>query len=141
MEGVVVIGATNKPDMLDPALLRPGRFDRLLLTPAPDKKSRIAIFAIHTKGMPLADDISLEDLAEETEGFSGADIEGLCREAAMLALREDIKAGEVNKTHFERAKKDVPASITKDLINYYKRLNEGRSSDILKEYKRDTDVA
>ncbi|MCK5112026.1 MAG: AAA family ATPase [Thermoplasmatales archaeon] len=141
MEGVVVIGATNKPDMLDPALLRPGRFDRLLLTPAPDKKSRIAIFEIHTKGMPLADDISLEELAEETEGFSGADIEGLCREAAMLALREDIKAGEVNKTHFERAKKDVPASITKDLINYYKKLKESRSSDIVKEYKRDTDVA
>jgi len=141
MEGVVVIGATNKPDMLDPALLRPGRFDRLLLTPAPDKKSRIAIFEIHTKGMPLADDISLEELAEETEGFSGADIEGLCREAAMLALREDIKAGEVNKTHFERAKKDVPATITKDLINYYKKLKESRSSDIVKEYKRDTDVA
>ena len=141
MEGVVVIGATNKPDMLDPALLRPGRFDRLLLTPAPDKKSRIAIFGIHTKRIPLARDISLEKLAEETEGYSGADIEGLCREAAMLALRENIKSSEVNKSHFERAKKNIPASITKDLINYYKKLKESRSSDIVKEYKRDTDVA
>jgi len=140
MEGVVVIGATNKPDMLDSALLRPGRFDRLLLTPAPDKKSRFEIFKIHTKEMPLSKDVSLEELAEKTEGFSGADIEGLCREAAMLALRSDIKAKKVNKTNFENAMKDTNASITKDLINHYKRMKESRTSDIVKDSKRDTDV-
>jgi len=140
MEGVVVIGATNKPDMLDPALLRPGRFDRLLLTPAPDKKSRFEIFKIHTKEMPLGKDVSLEELAEKTDGFSGADIEGLCREAAMLALRSDIKANKVNKTNFENAMKGMNASITKELINYYKKLKESRTSDIIKDSKKDTDV-
>jgi len=140
MEGVVVIGATNKPDMLDSALLRPGRFDRLLLTPAPDKKSRFEIFKIHTKEMPLSKDVSLEGLAEKTDGFSGADIEGLCREAAMLALRSDIKANKVNKTNFENAMKGMNASITKDLINHYKKLKESRTSDIIKDGKRDTDV-
>jgi transitional endoplasmic reticulum ATPase len=141
MEGVVVVGATNKPDMLDPALLRPGRFDRLLLTPAPDKKARIEIFKIHTKGMPLEKDVSVEDLAEKTDGFSGADIEGLCREAAMLALRSDIKAKKVNKTHFENAMKGMSPSITKELINHYKRMKESRTRDITREDKRDTDVA
>jgi len=126
--------------MLDSALLRPGRFDRLLLTPAPDKKSRFEIFKIHTKEMPLSKDVSLEELAEKTEGFSGADIEGLCREAAMLALRSDIKAKKVNKTNFENAMKDTNASITKDLINHYKRMKESRTSDIVKDSKRDTDV-
>jgi transitional endoplasmic reticulum ATPase len=140
MEGVVVIGATNKPDMLDSALLRPGRFDRLLLTPAPDKKARVEIFKIHTKEMPLGKDVSLKELGEKTDGFSGADIEGLCREAAMLALRSDIKANKVNKTNFENAIKGMTASITKDLINHYKKLKESRTSDIVKDSKKDTDV-
>ena len=141
MEGVVVIGATNKPDMLDPALLRPGRFDRLLLTPAPDKKSRFEIFKIHTKGMPLTKDVSLEELGERTDGFSGADIEGLCREAAMLALREDIEAKEVNRIHFEKALSDMSPSITKELIDHYKKLKESRTTDIIKDDRKDRDVA
>ena len=141
MEGVVVLAATNKPDMLDAALLRPGRFDRLLLTPAPDRKSRVEIFKIHTKGMPLAKNVSLDELSDKTEGFSGADIEGLCREAAMLALREDTKSKEVNKSHFEQAMKNMSPSITKDLINHYKRLKQSRTRDIIKDDKRDRDVA
>jgi len=140
MEGVVVIGATNKPDMLDPALLRPGRFDRLLLTPAPDKKSRFEIFKIHTKGMPLAKDVSLETFAEITEGYSGADIEGLCREAAMLALRSDAKASIVTKKNFEQAMKGIAPSITKELLKHYERLKEARTIDIVKADKKDTDV-
>jgi transitional endoplasmic reticulum ATPase len=140
MEGVVVIGATNKPDMLDPALLRPGRFDRLLLTPAPDKKSRFEIFKIHTKGMPLAKDVSLETFAEITEGYSGADIEGLCREAAMLALRNDTKASIVTKKNFEQAMKGIAPSITKELLKHYERLKEARTIDIVKADKKDTDV-
>ncbi|HEC89710.1 MAG TPA: AAA family ATPase, partial [Thermoplasmatales archaeon] len=103
MEGVVVIGATNRPDIIDPSLLRPGRFDRLLLIPAPDFKARVEIFKIHTRNMPLADDVSLEELAKETESFSGADIEAFCREAAMIALRKDRSAKKVTKKHFEKA--------------------------------------
>ena len=141
MEGVVVLGATNKPDILDSALLRPGRFDRLLLTPAPDKNSRVQIFKIHTKEMPLSSNVSLEDLAEKTEGFSGADIEGLCREAAMLSLREDVKAKEVTMNHFESALKDISPSITKELVNHYKRLKESKTKDITKDDRIDRDVA
>ena len=141
MEGVVVLAATNKPDMLDAALLRPGRFDRLLLTPAPDRPSRVEIFKIHTKGMPLAKNVSLDELSGKTEGFSGADIEGLCREAAMLSLRDDIKANSVNKSHFERAMSNMSPSITKELIDHYKRLRESRTKDIIKDDKQDRDVA
>ena len=140
MEGVVVIGATNRPDILDPGLLRPGRFDRLLLLPAPDKKSRIEIFKIHTKGMPLTKDVSLEELAGKCEGFSGADINGVCREAAMLALRDDIKAKEINKKHFEKAMSGFRASITDDIIKYYKKVTEELSGGMAKKDKRDKDI-
>jgi len=140
MEGVVVIGATNRPDILDPGLLRPGRFDRLLLLPAPDKKSRIEIFKIHTKGMPLTKDVSLVELADKCEGFSGADINGVCREAAMLALRGDIKAKEINKKHFEKAMSGFRASITDDIIKYYKKVTEELSGGMAKKDKRDKDI-
>jgi len=140
MEGVVIIGATNRPDILDPGLLRPGRFDRLLLIQAPDKKSRIEIFKIHTKGMPLTKDISLEGLASKCEGFSGADINGVCREAAMLALRDDIKAKEINKKHFEKAMSGFRASITDDIIKYYKKVTEELSGGMAKKDKRDKDI-
>jgi transitional endoplasmic reticulum ATPase len=172
MEGIVVLAATNKPDMLDPALLRPGRFDRLLLTPAPDKKSRVEIFKIHTNDIPISvkkeelekidreikneiiefepklniDKISpvkklLYWLSIKTEGYSGADIEGLCREAAMISLRNNIKSKNVNKSHFELAMSNMSPSITKDLINHYKQLNESRTRDIIRDDKRDRDVA
>ena len=140
MEGVVVIGATNRPDILDPGLLRPGRFDRLLLIPAPDKESRIEIFKIHTKGMPLTKDVSLEELAGKCEGFSGADINGVCREAAMLSLRDDIKAKKINKKHFEKAMSDFRASITDDIIKYYKKVTEELSGGMAKKDKRDKDI-
>ncbi|XRO75417.1 CDC48 family AAA ATPase [Methanocaldococcus sp. 28A] len=87
---VIVIAATNRPDIIDPALLRPGRLDRVILVPVPDEKARLDIFKIHTRGMNLAEDVNLEELAKKTEGYTGADIEALCREAAMLAVRESI---------------------------------------------------
>ncbi|WP_456419808.1 CDC48 family AAA ATPase [Methanocaldococcus infernus] len=87
---VVVIAATNRPDIIDPALLRPGRLDRIILVPVPDEKARLDIFKIHTRGMSLAEDVDLEELAKKTEGYTGADIEAVCREAAMLAVREGI---------------------------------------------------
>jgi len=87
LENVVVIGATNRPDILDPALLRPGRFDRLIYVPPPDKQARLEILKVHTRNVPLAEDVNLEALAEKLEGYTGADIEALVREATMLVLR------------------------------------------------------
>jgi len=83
----VVIAATNRPDILDPALLRPGRFDRLIYVPPPDKQARLEILKVHTRNVPLAEDVNLEALAEKLEGYTGADIEALVREATMLVLR------------------------------------------------------
>jgi len=140
MEGVIIIGATNRPDIIDPSLLRPGRFDRLIMTPAPDIEAREEIFKIHTKDMPLASDISLLDISYQTEGFSGADIEGLCREAAMIALRENIKSSKVKKEHFERALESVRASLTEDLLKYYNNVSKDLGSSIAKKDKREKDI-
>jgi transitional endoplasmic reticulum ATPase len=123
MEGVVVIGTTNRPDIVDPALLRPGRFDRQIYVPAPDEKTRLEIFKVHTKGMPLKG-VSLDKLAKETNGYSGADIEALSREAAMLALREDIKAKEITSKHFDKALKKTKPSITEDPTAKYQKAVE-----------------
>ena len=107
LRGVVIIAATNRPDLLDPALLRPGRFDRILEVPVPDKETRLKILKIHTRNMPLAEDVNLEKLAEITEGYVGADLEALCREAALTALRENINAQKVYWRHFEKAMETV----------------------------------
>ena len=140
MEGVVIIGATNRPDILDPGLLRPGRFDRLLLIPAPDEKSRLEILKIHTKDMPLTKDVSLQQLSKDCDGFSGADIEALCREAAMISLRDNIKAKDVSKKHFQRALKAIRPSITEDLIKYYDKVAQDLNSALAKKDKRDKDI-
>ncbi|MCD6458732.1 MAG: CDC48 family AAA ATPase [Thermoproteales archaeon] len=128
LEGVMVIGATNRPDILDPALLRPGRFDRIVYVPPPDRKARYEILKIHTKNMPLAEDIDLEELADITEGFSGSDLEVLVREAGLLALREDINAEKVYKRHFEQALKKIKPSITPEMIRYYQLWSERSKS-------------
>ncbi len=129
LEGVVVIGATNRPDILDPALLRPGRFDRLVYVRPPDKKSRLAIFKIHTRNMPLADDVDLEELAELTEGYVGADIEAVCREAVMLALRENINAEKVEMRHFLEALKKIKPSVNESMLSFYERFEEKAKRD------------
>ncbi|MCR8473508.1 MAG: CDC48 family AAA ATPase, partial [Crenarchaeota archaeon] len=117
---VFIIAATNRPDLLDPALLRPGRIDRLLYVPPPDFNARLDIFKVHTRGMPLADDVDLVELAKKTKGFSGADIEALCREAAMTALRRsNLEVTKVTKSDFEIALARSRPSITPELINYY----------------------
>ena len=124
LDGVVVIGATNRPDILDPALLRPGRFDRLVYVRPPDKASRHAIFRIHTKDMPLADDVDLEELATITEGYVGADIEAICREAVMLALRENLNAEKIEMRHFLEAIRKIRPSITESMISFYEKFEE-----------------
>ncbi|MEM3594161.1 MAG: CDC48 family AAA ATPase [Candidatus Jordarchaeaceae archaeon] len=126
LHDVVIIAATNRPDMLDPALMRPGRFDRLILVPAPDDAARLKIFELYTRGrgMPLADDVDLERLNRMAKGFVGADVEALCREAAMLALRENINADKVYLRHFEEALKKIHPSVSPDMIKWYERVEE-----------------
>ncbi len=124
LTNIVVIGATNRPDMLDTAILRPGRFDRILLVASVNKEARFETLKIHTKNMPLAKDVNLDKIADKIEGYVGADIEALAREAAMLALREDIKTEEVKKKHFEQAMKKVKASLSKNDIERYKKVEQ-----------------
>ncbi len=129
---VVVIAATNRPDLIDPALLRPGRIERHIYIPPPDKEARKEIFRIHLKNKPLAEDVKLDELAEKTEGYSGADIEAVCREAGMLAIREALKPGvsreeakeiakkiKITKRHFEEALKKVRPSLTQEDLKRY----------------------
>ncbi|MBR9705616.1 CDC48 family AAA ATPase [Candidatus Pacearchaeota archaeon] len=122
LSNVIVIGATNRPDMLDAALLRPGRFDRILLASAPTKEGRKQIFNIHTKNMPLAKNVNVEKILDATEGYVGADIESLVREAAMLALRADINSEKVEMKHFEGALKKVGASVSKSDVDRYRKI-------------------
>jgi transitional endoplasmic reticulum ATPase len=120
LEDIVVIAATNRPDIVDPAVLRPGRFDRLIYVPEPDEKSRLQIFKLYTKNMPLAKDVGLAQLVAAAKNYSGADIEALCREAAMHALRRDVNAKEVTMTDFQGALKSIGPSITPDMEKWYK---------------------
>jgi transitional endoplasmic reticulum ATPase len=135
--GVVVIGATNRPDLLDPALLRPGRFDRVIKVQIPDFRARLEIFKVHTREMPLDEDVNVERLARLTEGYTGADIEALCREAALNAAREfarslagkkpteeELKGIRVSWRHFEKALEKVKPSITEETRTAYDRIEE-----------------
>jgi len=123
LHDVVVIAATNRPDMLDPALLRPGRFDRKILVSGPDEKARLKILELKTKNVPLKG-INLKKLAKETEEFSGADIDVFVREAAMNALRRDKKSKEVTSKDFEESMKEIKASLNKDVIKFYEQFDE-----------------
>jgi len=148
LENVVVIAATNRPDILDPALLRPGRFEKLIYVPPPDKRARIEILKVHTRNIVLGEDISLEDVAEKTEGYTGADLAALVREATMRAIRESMKiciektnesckstdteckdktmkecmkvnGVKVSLRHFEEAMRKVKPSVTQDMLQFY----------------------
>ncbi|MEM3758087.1 MAG: CDC48 family AAA ATPase [Saccharolobus sp.] len=148
LENVAVVAATNRPDILDPALLRPGRFEKLIYVPPPDKKARIEILKVHTKNIVIAEDVSLEDIGERTEGYTGADLAALVREAAMRAIRESMricinKVDEICKPndleckdkvmkecmkttgvkvslrHFEEAMKKIKPSVTQDMLQFY----------------------
>jgi len=122
LNDVVIIAATNRPDIIDTALMRPGRFDRIILVPVPDKKTRKQVFSVHTKGMPLAKDVDMTELVEKTEGYVGADIESVCREAAILALREDIKSATISMKYFKLALDKVKPSVDKTIEEGYKNL-------------------
>jgi transitional endoplasmic reticulum ATPase len=125
LNDVLIIGATNRPDMLDPALLRPGRFDKILLVNAPDEKGRKVILEIHTKNMPIVGkEKLLTEMAKKTIGYTGADLEGFVREAAMLALRESIDSKQVKKKHFEEALKKIKPSVNKSTIDVYQKVED-----------------
>jgi len=159
LENVVIIAATNRPDILDPALLRPGRFDRLIYVPPPDKRARAEILKVHTRNVPLAEDITLDELAEKTEGYTGADIEALVREATINAMRKifndcDKKAKDqcqnnvdcynskmrdcmnnakviVTKEDFNKALEVVKPSLTAADIQRYERLAKELKRSVL----------
>ncbi len=151
--GVVVIAATNRPDILDPALLRPGRFDRLIFVPAPDERTRLEILKVHTRRVPLAPDVNLEELAKRTKDYSGADLAALVREAALNAMRRIMARTEmelveeqaedfleklrVSKRDFEEAMKKVRPSITKYMLDYYRNFEESRRVKSEKEERMD----
>ncbi len=135
MKDVLVIAATNRPDMLDPAILRPGRFDKILLVNAPTEEGRLKVLQIHTKNMPLGDAKKLYDekeresmlieLSKKIEGYTGADIEALVREAALIALRESkMTAKTVQKSNFEEALTKVKPSVNKSVLEVYKKVEE-----------------
>ena len=130
-KNVIVIGSTNRPEAIDIALRRPGRFDREIELRVPDTEGRLEIFQIHTRGMPLADNVNLMDFAQITYGFVGADIAALCREAAMSALRrilpkinlnepeipgEILDSLQVTREDFENALKDVQPSAIREIL-------------------------
>jgi transitional endoplasmic reticulum ATPase len=129
LQNVVVIGATNRPTLIDPALLRPGRFDELIYVGVPDAEGRRRILAIHTKGMPLGGDVDLEKIAQRTDRFTGADLEDLVRRAGLTALRRGLDTSKVSMEDFEVALKETRASVTPEMLEEYSRIQETLKSD------------
>ena len=124
LSNVVVLAATNRPDLLDPALLRPGRFDKLVYVPPPDYNTRLEILRVHTRYLPLAPDVDLREIAKRTENYTGADLEALVREALIVALRESFTVKYIEKRHFERALEVVHPSLSDELVKFYKDWTE-----------------
>ena len=137
LDGVIIVAATNRPEMIDPALLRSGRFERVLHVPPPDAGAREAIFAIHSEGMPLSK-FSFKDILTGMDGFTGADIEAVCREAALICMRANKK--KVTKAHFEEAISRVRPTVTPDMLEYYQKM-ETRLTSGLTNIKRNRDFS
>jgi len=129
LQNVVVIGATNRPTLIDPALLRPGRFDELIYVGPPDTAGRRRILAIHTRAMPLADDVDLEKIAQRTDRFTGADLEDLVRRAGLTALRRGLDTAKVTMEDFETALSETRASVTPEMLEEYSRIEDTLKSD------------
>jgi len=130
LSDVVVLAATNRPELVDPALLRPGRFDRHIFVPVPTEEARERILSIHTANMPLVGGISLKEIASKTDNFSGADLKSLCTEAAMIALRKDMNANKIEAWHFTEALTRIkPTPDPKDAKKYKKALEDVKSEE------------
>jgi transitional endoplasmic reticulum ATPase len=119
LQNIVVLAATNRPDIIDPAVLRPGRFDRRVYVPPPDNEARLKILKIKTEGMPLNDKVNLESLSGRMEGYSGADIDSVVREAGLHSLRRDPDSSKVKMNDFEQALSEIAPSITPEMIRWY----------------------
>ncbi|XP_062902608.1 ATPase family gene 2 protein homolog A [Mobula hypostoma] len=119
LHNVTILAATNRPDMIDKALMRPGRIDRIIYVPLPDTPTRAEIFKLQFRSMPIGDDVCLDYLVNRTQKYSGAEIVALCREAALLALQEDLQAKIITKKHFEQSFKIVTPRIPQKLIEFY----------------------
>ena len=132
LNNVVLIGASNRPNLIDPALLRPGRFDELIYVGTPDTAGRRRILAIHTKGMPLAKDVDLEALAQRSERFTGADLEDLVRRAGLTALRRGLDSNLVTMADFEAALKETRASVTEEMLADYEKIQKTLKSDAVR---------
>ncbi|MGH6782100.1 MAG: ATP-binding protein, partial [Sphingomonadaceae bacterium] len=132
LQSVVVIGATNRPNLIDPALLRPGRFDELIYVSVPDEGGRRRILSIHTAKMPLGEDVDLDTLAERTDRFTGADLEDLVRRAGLFALRESLAIEKVTMAHFEKALTETRASVTPEMEREYEAMAAKLKQDALK---------
>jgi len=154
LHSVVVLAATNRPDMVDTALLRPGRLDRLLYIPPPDENSRAEIFRIHTQGKPLAADVDFQALAKRTADYVGADIEAVCREASMMAIRDYIsgsmspeeakaKAADIKITmkHFDAALRKIKPSASRESMKQYERLAENFARQVTSLEEEAAEVA
>lgn len=137
LDGVIIVAATNRPEMIDPALLRSGRFERVLHVPPPDTGARETIFNIHTEGMPLSK-FSFKDILTGLDGFTGADIEAVCREAALICMRAEKK--KVTKAHFQEAISRVRPTVTPDMLEYYQKM-ETRLTSGLTNIKRNRDFS
>ncbi len=124
LKNVVVIAATNRPEIIDPALIRSGRFDRLVFVGPPTRDGRIEIFRIHLRNTPLSEDVNIEEIAELTDNYVGSDMESLCREAVMLSLRENFESERVEMRHFKEALKKVRPALAEDMLEYYEKLQE-----------------
>ena len=135
LKNVTVMAATNRPDMIDPALLRPGRFDKLILIGKPDLESRLRILEIHTRDMPLMN-VDLIDIADLTDGYVGADLEALCREAGLCAFRENSNAKYITKKHFDMALKTIKPSVDPKVMESYSTM----ASEIMKRKTKFDDV-
>ncbi|USI74383.1 CDC48 family AAA ATPase [Sphingomonas morindae] len=131
LQSVVVIGATNRPNLIDPALLRPGRFDELVYVSVPDEAGRRRILGIHTEAMPLAADVDLDALARRTERFTGADLEDLVRRAGLTALRRSLDTGMVEMADFEAGLADSRASVTAEMERDYEQMAARLKQDAL----------
>ena len=122
LAGVTVVAATNRPDMMDPALLRPGRLDRVVYVPLPDLDTRRRVLEVHTRKIHVSDCVNLETVAERTEGYSGAEIAAVCNEAALAALEEDVNTDKVTEKHFQTALNNLKPRISKNLFGIYKKF-------------------
>ena len=131
LQNVIVIAATNRPDLLDSSILRPGRIEKLLYVKPPIVNERKNIFQVCTKSMPLAKDVDLDSLASITENYTGADIFSICREAAWLALRENSKTETINLSHFNKALEKIGPSITPEITNFYEKFEKAHKNNSL----------